>query len=752
MAARDFLALALPYQAAARANADADAAYDMDEDDLTCLNFPGLSDPPSPNPDVAIDPARVLLIGPPRILLVLAVTYLGFAARCSVRKVMQAIVEEQDDAEACALLGPNATMGLRKREIDALEYFASAREAISRIVPRIRRVMIDRSVISGHSILLLTSMSTIVEQRIKSLRAELSELEASQAQAHHWTHLPFRAQDGTCPISKLPAELASEIFLYAVRDTVSFTPNTLYRFKLEIARYTAVCLSQVCRFWRATALGTHRLWSFIAIDVGHVHTKRPVDLIRLWAERSGSLPLHINLSTAFLVPESKGSSDEEDMEEHQAGLSEFWAIFHVLCEYSARWGSLEVDPPNTIYPSLLRRLPSALPLLRSLTIKCRYTAFFRDGALLTAPPSEPPSLQAPSLRYFFWNNLFTCPPLALLGALTTLKFDRCGKNLGDICQILTLTLRLHTLVCDFTCLISDEDLSAQPHVTLSTLHSLHLRTDNKIEEYWHDNEDAAEEGTEQRVTAFLDHFTFPELCELVVFSATNRTFFPGLTSLINRSNCIIRNLDINLKDDHDLGDFGRFLSEPSLGSDPRAPQLESLAIRGINKAMSAGESNWLPWQEYVDSVVTVTREVEPSRSFPPSRSLIFETESTTAVASLARIICQPRRSIFRLVEELTLRLEDWHGAYHKYDWERYERDDWEKKDTINKRVMALAPFYAYASLGEVKLQITGISMRVAHALSDLASRGRAAVDAASSDVNRIPMVAEYLERGPFKIL
>ncbi|KAF7288386.1 hypothetical protein HMN09_01390900 [Mycena chlorophos] len=562
------------------------------------------------------------------------------------------------------------------------------------------------------------SWSTVVEQRIKSLRAELSELEASQAQAHHWTHLPFRAQNGTSPITKLPTELASEIFLYAVRDTVSFTPNPLYRFKVEIARYTAVCLSQVCRSWRATALGTQRLWSFIEIDNGHVHTKRPVDLIRLWAERSGSLPLHINLSTAFLVP----LLDEDDTEEHRAGLSEFWAIFHVLCEYSARWGSLEVDPPNTIYPTLLRCLPSALPHLRSLTIKCRYT-FFRDGAL-TAAASEPPSLQVPSLRYFFWNNLFTFPPLALLGALTTLKLDRCGKNLGDICQILALTLRLHTLVCDFSCLISDEDLSAQPHITLPSLHSLQLRTDNKIEErewYWQDNQETAAEGTEERVTAFLDHFTFPALCDLVVFSATNRTFFPGLTALITRSHCIIRNLDVNLKDDHDLGDFGRFLSEPSLGSDPRARQLESLAIRGITER-TVGEDNWLPWQEYVASVVTVTGEVGPSRSFPPTRSLVFETESTQAVASLARLICQPRRSIFRLVEELTLRLEDWHGAYHKYDWERYERDDWENKETRNKRVMALAPFYAYASLGEVQLQITGISMLVAHALSDLASR------------------------------
>ncbi|KAJ7073062.1 hypothetical protein C8F01DRAFT_268637, partial [Mycena amicta] len=114
MAARDFLALALPYQAAARASAvDAELHQGPDDEDL-----------PPFEPHISADPVRVLLTGPSRVLLIIALTYIAFAARCTVKHVMQAVVDEDEDAEACELLGPDATMGLGKSDMQWLEYFA----------------------------------------------------------------------------------------------------------------------------------------------------------------------------------------------------------------------------------------------------------------------------------------------------------------------------------------------------------------------------------------------------------------------------------------------------------------------------------------------------------------------------------------------------------------------------------------------------------------------------------------------------
>ncbi|KAJ7203807.1 hypothetical protein GGX14DRAFT_461235 [Mycena pura] len=98
LAARDFLALALPYQAA------------MDAE--------------PPVQPCRADAVRVLLVGPLRALLTVALTYIAFAARCTVVHVMRSVVEEGEDTQACEMLGANARMGLGEREIRCLEWLA----------------------------------------------------------------------------------------------------------------------------------------------------------------------------------------------------------------------------------------------------------------------------------------------------------------------------------------------------------------------------------------------------------------------------------------------------------------------------------------------------------------------------------------------------------------------------------------------------------------------------------------------------
>ncbi|KAJ7454535.1 hypothetical protein B0H11DRAFT_260129 [Mycena galericulata] len=112
LVARDFLALALPYYGCAHPT-----------DDETALDSPTpleALDPP-PAQHCRTDAVRVLLCGPPRAVLVIAVAYIAYASGCTVAHVMRCVVDEDEDAESCALLGPDAQMGLGSREMRVLE-------------------------------------------------------------------------------------------------------------------------------------------------------------------------------------------------------------------------------------------------------------------------------------------------------------------------------------------------------------------------------------------------------------------------------------------------------------------------------------------------------------------------------------------------------------------------------------------------------------------------------------------------------
>ncbi|KAJ7093853.1 hypothetical protein B0H15DRAFT_947190 [Mycena belliarum] len=118
LVARDFLALALPYYGAANppaSPASSDSSLGADFDDLA---------PPPPQACRA-DVVRVLLLGPARALLAMAVAYIAHASGCTAGHVMRCIVDEAEDPEWCAVLGPDARMGLRDKALHALEIVAT---------------------------------------------------------------------------------------------------------------------------------------------------------------------------------------------------------------------------------------------------------------------------------------------------------------------------------------------------------------------------------------------------------------------------------------------------------------------------------------------------------------------------------------------------------------------------------------------------------------------------------------------------
>ncbi|TRM55695.1 hypothetical protein BD626DRAFT_636665 [Schizophyllum amplum] len=72
------------------------------------------------------------------------------------------------------------------------------------------------------------------------------------------------------PVYRLPAELLSEIFIYlAESDFLGY--NSRKEGEHYAAHLIAVTVAYVCVFWRATALGTPRLWSRIRVGYATRH-------------------------------------------------------------------------------------------------------------------------------------------------------------------------------------------------------------------------------------------------------------------------------------------------------------------------------------------------------------------------------------------------------------------------------------------------------------------------------------------------
>ncbi|KAJ6493168.1 hypothetical protein C8R45DRAFT_1095682 [Mycena sanguinolenta] len=121
LVARDFLALALPYYASAHPTDD-DSESDADSEPFLLSSSSSFGPPPTQR--CRADPVRVLLMGPPRAILVVALTYIAYASECSVAHVMRCVVEEREDEESCELLGKDARMGLRNSQLEVLEQLA----------------------------------------------------------------------------------------------------------------------------------------------------------------------------------------------------------------------------------------------------------------------------------------------------------------------------------------------------------------------------------------------------------------------------------------------------------------------------------------------------------------------------------------------------------------------------------------------------------------------------------------------------
>jgi hypothetical protein len=135
--ARDFLALALPYYASAHPSACSVSPFDARWPTSGAWASPGTAAPishaplegmgyalPPVLPVTQADPVRVLVVGPPRAVLAIGLTYLAYASGCGVTQVMRGVLEGDGDAEWCQLLGEDGEMGLGRKDMQMLERVA----------------------------------------------------------------------------------------------------------------------------------------------------------------------------------------------------------------------------------------------------------------------------------------------------------------------------------------------------------------------------------------------------------------------------------------------------------------------------------------------------------------------------------------------------------------------------------------------------------------------------------------------------
>ncbi|KAJ6493169.1 hypothetical protein C8R45DRAFT_989058 [Mycena sanguinolenta] len=130
--ARDFLALALPYYASAHppaspCNFSGGSGWPVSSPrvggypPITHAPLQGLAGmvPRAPANSQA-DPVRVLVLGPPQLVLAIGLLYLAYASGCSVKQVARGVMEDRDN-QWRRLIAEDGQLGLSKEDMKLLE-------------------------------------------------------------------------------------------------------------------------------------------------------------------------------------------------------------------------------------------------------------------------------------------------------------------------------------------------------------------------------------------------------------------------------------------------------------------------------------------------------------------------------------------------------------------------------------------------------------------------------------------------------
>jgi len=155
------------------------------------------------------------------------------------------------------------------------------------------------------------------------------------------------------PISDLPPEVLSEIFLYTAAVDSEDTYSTLWS---TWTSYGWIRVSHVCKHWRSVALSCPALWCNLTM------TRREWTTELL--ARSKKAPLYVTMTSPVVAGGSVSGSSRpsvpEDSEETVA----------LVLSHLARMRSLSITVKHPFTNRTLQLLDGPVPLLESLTIWC----------------------------------------------------------------------------------------------------------------------------------------------------------------------------------------------------------------------------------------------------------------------------------------------------------------------------------------------------------------------------------------------
>ncbi|KAJ7183666.1 hypothetical protein C8R46DRAFT_518091, partial [Mycena filopes] len=314
---------------------------------------------------------------------------------------------------------------------------------------------------------------------VHDLRRQLSSLDATiAALTTERQNLQAKSDAVVYPILSLPTEITAEIFLRFCDSDVPPQPDP---------SQGPLLLAQICHQWRQVAICTAEIWRSLHLAA----SPKSVELLTLWLDRSGNLPLDLTL------------------QHWETGTAEPLVQASIL--HAHHWQDIKFVMPANAY-STLNLENASLPMLRSISLD------------LIQPSPELECVvrlvNAPSLREALFREFPPANVDLVWSQLTSLRLPNhtalaaCISTLRGCPQLVKLSVST----------VGDVPLHTNP-VVLPSLESLECNL--------------------QETASLLEHLTSPHLHSLVFLRIVEPENAPILKAFIRRSACSLRAVSIS---------------------------------------------------------------------------------------------------------------------------------------------------------------------------------------------------------------
>ncbi|KAJ7438119.1 hypothetical protein B0H11DRAFT_1935472 [Mycena galericulata] len=307
------------------------------------------------------------------------------------------------------------------------------------------------------------------------------------------------------PISSLPPEIISKIFVHCLPP--DDTPPA--------PQLAPLLIAQICRHWRAIALGTPELWMNIYLIGGLREQSASLELLKLWVSRAESLPLKFALMSQSI----------------ELGK----LLLETAMEFQQQWEEIAIVLPAAAYSSLRSLADATFPVLTSIWFQVP-----RRATKEMLSPSELRALEnivmraqrlrdvdlasLPFSQYFpLPHRMLDIPWNRLNSLVAETRNSEEGLSLLQSCNSLTiLTLR--------TC---PDSVPYIPRAIASNNITLAFLLDLTIDD--------------PSLSDIFDHLTLPSLTSLHLILFGSSDDFQRMQRFFSRSNCPLQTFRLGLR-------------------------------------------------------------------------------------------------------------------------------------------------------------------------------------------------------------